>query len=206
MTAAIFCLVCASWMFVGFVLEVFWFNFILNHDPSPVNLLLFCARAAFWPLIVMEKAASGTVRVFGPYLKGVFWMKRKLFTTLLMLVLGGDLLPTLGYQPQIFSRVAEWWNAPPAPPSPEAQRLITSLESGEGWKMSQASALLVRGDITITTGGEPILPWEKPQAFINVNDAKVSQQFNKHDRARIHDAAEKCLRRLTAQALEASAK
>lgn len=131
-------------------------------------------------------------------------MKRRLFVFLLSLVLGGEVLPSLGYQPQVFDRVVAWWNAPPAPPSPEAQKLIASLENGDGWKVSGMTGpslnrpVVKRGDIYVT-----VRVWH---ADVSADGVCINDSLSFSESAAINTAAEQCLRKLTAKTLETAVK
>lgn len=127
--------------------------------------------------------------------KGVLSMKRRMVAVMLTLFLGGDLLPTLGYQPQIFNRMVAWWNAPPSPPSPEAQKLITSLENADGWATSSEGGFLQKGEVKI-----------KPCTFsadVYVGGMPCTGQFSASDLRALNKASSLCTRKLTTRAMDA---
>lgn len=193
--------------YVYFLVGV-WLRILVFEDVDPKNtssLLHLTLLLHLWPLILATRSVAVLGKLFDLLVQGVSRMKRKLLVTLVLMALGGEMLPSLGYKPQLFDRVVAWWNAPPAPPSPEAQQLIESLESSDGWVIGQSNngySHLRKGNIMVTlhTFRADVAVGEFGQA-VNVNGS-----FTNPEAMGIQNAAEKCLRKLTAKALETAAK
>ena len=122
------------------------------------------------------------------FLKGgvsMMWLLRKAFAKsfyALFLVSIGAAHP--------WNYALDWYNAPPTPPSPEAQKLIASLESAEGW-ITSSSSYVSKG--TISVHPDTIL------ADILIGNMNCNKEFSYSDRHAINKAASSCVRKLTAK-------
>lgn len=119
-------------------------------------------------------------------------MKRKLFLTAFWFALGA-------FSPNLKEYATEWWNAPPTPPSAEAAQLIASLQSAEGWEISSEYKYPCKGDVVVS-------PSHLFFADIYISKANCSNQFSWNDRKLINQAADSCMRKITAKGLEQSTK
>lgn len=158
-------------------------------------LALFLGLAPFtWPV-----AAGTVVSRIGIRLRS--WASSKGDTNMLWLTkwvakksLAISFWFTLGLTyTQWSGMVEEWYNAPP---SLEAQKLVASLNELEGWRLMAGSdnPKLVRGVTTIAPA-----TW---RADVFVSSSDCSGQFSFSDRRAINKAANICLRKLTAKAME----
>ena len=125
-------------------------------------------------------------------------MKRRMFMFLLQGVLWYGVLET-GF----ISKTYHWFTDAPPPPSTEAQKLIASLNSADGWEAKEGRdgpGTLTKGSVTITAQDLSSLYL----ASIRVNGTKANEEFGWSDRRSINEAARKCLRKVTANALAES--
>lgn len=124
--------------------------------------------------------------------KGEFGMKWFLFRSLFLVAFGFTASET-----QMVSKAWQWWSAPPPPPSAEAQKLIASLRSAEGWVVCKLEGKsyprLKRGNVLV----KPDNIW----ADVYVNDTDCNGQFTVNDLKAVNSAAEVCLRKLATQAM-----
>lgn len=118
--------------------------------------------------------------------------------------------------PKLYDRAVDWYNAPPEPPSAEAQKLINSLNLVEGWKIGNSTA-----SATISNNGNPAygkvpnlsknniqiilsdssMPWSQ-KASITVDGSDCSNQFSSGDLKALNKAGNFCVRKLTARAMD----
>jgi hypothetical protein len=130
--------------------------------------------------------------------EGVFLMKRRIFMFLLQGALWYGVLET-GF----ISKTYHWFADAPPPPSAEAQKLIASLNSAEGWEAKEGKD----GPGTLTKGGVSVTAktWRTCNlASIRVNGTKANEEFGWSDCRAINEAARKCLRKVTANSLTES--
>jgi hypothetical protein len=183
MTASIFLWIYFSFVVFGIITTLAGVSSIVFFDfcgfvetfiENPAFLVSYGTRCVFQ-------------MVFPPLFKGVSVMRRKVLMPIVFTLLGG-----ISTMP--ISSITNWWNAPPTPPSVEAEWLVDSLEKADGWVIdkpegSSRTRWVHKGDIFI----HPCDVW----ADVSVSNAKVNDQFTNKDLRAIHHAAEKCLRRLT---------
>lgn len=131
-------------------------------------------------------------------------MKRRLFWALFLLILGNQAEKAYDY-------AYAWYKAPPPPFSAEAKKLIYSLEEGQGWALCgtyQDDPALQKGKTFIIINGSG-LPFRR-SASVRVGNTKdtpalaviCTQSYTAAELRAINSAAEKCLRELTAFALD----
>ncbi len=167
------------------------FKGIGDTDSAPL-FLMNMTILPFTATYITGLAAWKLVKLPVTLVQGVFPMKRKLISYLLVAALGYT-------SPDLWSRGVTWWNAPPPPPSQEAVKLIKSLEQSDGWATdgmaSPANCPRVkRGDLKIV-----IRSWH---ADIYAGDIEINSSFSFAESRAINKAAEVCLRKLAAQSMD----
>lgn len=149
---------------------------------APVVLLLFSLALA----IEGVKTVFRTVVTSVSFGKEFLLMKRKLFTTMLLL--------TLGYSsPTLFDSAVEWWKAPPAPPSQETLKLVESLTNADGWTI-MPSGSVQKGNVYVRPGTF--------RASIEIHGADCADQFSNADLRAMNKAVSVCMRKLAIRNLD----
>lgn len=155
-----------------------------------------------WETVRLPFTIPTSLLRFALSTKGVFsmkWLLRKLSVAMFLMSVGYT-----GSEFQLMSRLLAWYNAPPAPPSAEASRLIASLESADGWKadgmvdrngnLNGFLPSVKRGDVKVVNCTF--------SADIYTGGNCVNGSFTSSETRAINKAAATCLRKLSAKAME----